>query len=51
MKKTLDEIRGLKRIISAISLDFLKTFDRVDRDFIFSALHMFGYRNKFFHII
>ena len=26
-------------------------FHRVDLDFIFSALHMFGYENKFVHIV
>ena len=37
--------------ISVISLYFLKSFDRVDWDFIFSALQKFRYDNKFIHII
>ena len=34
-----------------ISLDFLKVFDRVDWDFVVSALQKFGYKDKFIHII
>ena len=34
-----------------ICLDFLKTFDRVDWDFTFSALQMFGYEDKFIQMI
>ena len=37
--------------LSAISLDFLKAIDRVDWDFIFSALQKFGYGDKFIHMI
>ena len=37
--------------LSVISLFFLKSFDRVDWDFIFSALQKFRYDNKFIHMI
>ena len=36
---------------SIISLDFLKVFDRVDCNFVFSSLQKFGYGGKFNHII
>ena len=36
---------------SLISLDFLKVFDRVDCNFVFSSLQKFGYGDKFNHII
>ena len=38
----------LKEQLAVISLDFSH---RVDWDFTFSALHMFGYKNKFIHMI
>ena len=37
--------------LSAISLDFFKAIDRVDWDFIFSALQKFGYGDKFIYMI
>ena len=37
--------------LSIISLDFLKEIDRVDWDFIFSALQKFGYGDKFIYMI
>ena len=34
-----------------ISLDFLKAFDRVDWNFIFSALQKFGFGDNSIHMI
>ena len=39
----------LNEQLAVISLGFF--FHRVDWDFAFSALHMFGYRNKLIHIV
>ena len=41
----------LSKHLAVISLDFLMAFDRVDWDFIFSAICKFGYRNKFISTI
>ena len=41
----------LNKNLSVISLDSLKTFDRVDRDFVFFALQKRGYGDKFIHMI
>ena len=41
----------LSKQLAVISLDFLKGFDSLDWDFTFSALHKFGYGNKFIHMI
>ena len=50
---TLSTICGITNMSNILNkqlsffLDFIKAFNRVDLDFIFSALHKFGYRNKF----
>ena len=41
----------LNNSITVISLYFLKAFNRIDSDFIFSALSKFGYEDKFIHMI
>ena len=41
----------LNKNLSVISLDFLKAFNRVDWDFIFSALQKFGYGDKLIHMV
>ena len=47
----IDVSNKLKKNLSVISLDFLKTFDRVDWDYIFSALKKFEYGDDFIHMI
>ena len=51
IRDIIDMPKALKKQLAVISLDFLKAFDRVDWDFIFSALHKFGYWNKFIHML
>ena len=57
LQKALDTIIGgnqsaaIKKVSSVISLDFLKAFDRVDWDFVFSTLQKFGYGDKLIHMI
>ena len=46
-----DLSNSLNKQLAVISLGFLKAFDKVNWDFIFSALHKFGYENKFIHMI
>ena len=41
----------LNKYLSAISLDFLKAFDRLDWNLIFKALEKFGYGKNFLHLI
>ena len=47
----IDASNKLNKNISVISSDFLKFVDRVDCDFIFSALQNFWFGDKFIHII
>ena len=41
----------LNKNLSVISLDSLKTFARVGRDFVFFALQKLGYGDKFIHMM
>ena len=41
----------LNKNLTVISLDFLKTFDRLDLNFIFRVLEKFGYGKNFIHKI
>ena len=41
----------LNKNLSAISLDFLKAFDRLDWTFVFKALEKSGYGENFIHLI
>ena len=50
IRDTVYIFNTLNKQLAAISLDFLKAFNRVDWDFIFSALHKFGYGSKFVHM-
>ena len=47
VRDIIDVSNKLNKNLSVISLDFFKAFDRLDLNFIFSALEKFGYGQKF----
>ena len=51
IRDLIDLSNTLNKQLAVISLGFLKAFEKVNWDFIFSALHKFGYENKFIHMI
>ena len=51
IRDIIDVPNKLSKNLSVISFDFLKAFDRVDHEFILSALKKFGYGNNFIQII
>ena len=51
VRDIIDVSNKLNKNLSVISLDFFKAFDRLDLNFIFSALEKFGYGQKFKQMI
>ena len=51
IRDIVDISNKLNKNLSAISLDFLKAFDRLDLNFIFLVLRQFGYGQKFIQMI